>query len=139
MRCRPTAANDSMQLSQQLLKDKAAGAAAQYGALVFDDPVIRHIPDALRDLNESISNVGTGQLLNMLPLLGSFLPARLPTAGSGQLGAGLLPQLSTPESRVVSRLIRRFQDHPGPSIPGSLHFKSAFFFPHLACGRKSAQ
>ena len=114
LRCRPTAANDSLQLSQLLLKEKSAGATAQYGALVFDDPIIRHIPDALRELNASAANLGTGQLLNMLPQLKSFLPARLPTSGSGQLGSGqLLPQLSTPESRIVSRLVRRFQDNPG--------------------------
>ncbi len=107
------AANDSLQLSQLLLQDRASGAAAQYGALVFNDSVVRHIPDAFSRLNMSTASLGTGEMLNMLPLLSSVLPSRLPTAGRGQLIGGLLPQLTTPESRVVSRLIRRFQDNPG--------------------------
>ncbi|CAL8463070.1 g2604 [Coccomyxa elongata] len=120
---RPVAANDSLQLSQLLLQDRASGAAAQYGALVFNDSVIRHIPDAFSGLNMSTASLGTGDLLNMLPLLSSVLPFRLPSAGRGQLIGGLLPQLTTPESRVVSRLIRRFQDNPGVML---LHNSSSY-------------
>lgn len=80
---------------------------------MFNDSVIVHMADSLRKLNASVASLSTGQLLNALPLLFSVLPARLPTSGSGQLGSGLLSQLSTPESRVASRALRRFQDNPG--------------------------
>lgn len=130
MSCRPTAANDSLQLSQLLLQDRATGAAAQYGALVFNDSVIRHIPDAFSSLNMSVASLGTGELLNMLPLLFSALPSRLPGAGSGQLVGGLLPQLSTPESRVASHLIRRFQDNPGIVIVQPLPCEVPAFLLH---------
>lgn len=109
------AANDSWQLSEQLLEERASGMPAQYGALIFDDPIIRHIPDSLISLNSSLRSLGPGKLVNMLPLLSGVMPRQsvVPSPLKGVLSGGFLSQLSTPEIRVVSRLIDRFQHNPG--------------------------
>lgn len=62
---RGVAAQDSLDMSALLLDDMAAGRKAEYGALVFDDPAIQAIPQAIWDLaNATGLPVGlTGMLL----------------------------------------------------------------------------
>jgi hypothetical protein len=115
-------ANDSWQLSEQLLQERATGWSAQYAALVFDDPVIRHIPDSLRPLEEALHGVDAGDLKTAATLLSSMLPSSMLPFGGSAAAAGLLgtpfllSQLSMPELRVATRLISRFQQNPGVSV-----------------------
>lgn len=95
----------SYQLSEQLLADKAAGGAPQYGALVFNDSVIADMAQPFAALNGSLTDVNPASWLGLLPL---GLPLN-PGAAAGSALAGL----SSPESRVISDAVRRFRQHPG--------------------------
>ena len=118
---------DSLEMSQLLLKDMAAGHEAQYGAVVFDDPILEAIPQAMWDMANATGLPLTGLaglaglsgsaagLLGALPLLGGggvpFFPG-LP-GGAMQGSSALINRLGTPESRVLISLVKRFRNNPG--------------------------
>lgn len=118
---RGVAAQDSLEMSWLLLEDMAAGHEAQYGAVVFDDPIIQAIPQALRDVANATGipvglnglaglGGGTAGLLGVLPLLaGDGLPFPFP----GLPSSALLGRLGTPEARVLVSLVDRFRSNPG--------------------------
>ena len=108
MLCRSVNITSSYQLSEQLLAEKAAGAAPQYGALVFNDSIIADIAQPFTALNTSLADIDAASLLGLLPL---GLPLN-PRAAAGSALAGL----SRPESRVISDAVRRFRQHPGDLI-----------------------
>ncbi len=103
--CRSVNSTSSYQLSEQLLAEKAAGAAPEYGALVFNDSIITDIAQPFTALNTSLADIDAASLLALLPL---GLPLN-PRAAAGSALAGL----SRPESRVISDAVRRFRQHPG--------------------------
>jgi hypothetical protein len=107
------AANSSLELSRLLLQDKSAGRPAQYGALVFDDPIIRDIPAALWALENATDFAGLRGAGGALPMLlsGAALPAPVLAGLAG--GNPLLSQLGTGGARVLRRLVTRFRDNPG--------------------------
>ena len=118
--CRPMAVVNSLDLSRELLQDRLSQ-PAQYGALVWDDPIIRSIPQALWDLVNATDFAGLGNaggLLGALPLLAGSGVLPLPLAGlAGSLtGTGLLSRLGTGETRVLSRMVARFRDNPGAAF-----------------------
>ncbi len=95
--CRSVNSTSSYQLSEQLLAEKAAGAAPEYGALVFNDSVITDIAQPFTALNTSLADIDAASLLALLPL---GLPLN-PRAAAGSALAGL----SRPESLGSSQTL----------------------------------
>jgi len=114
--CRSENSTSSYQLSEQLLAQKAAGAAPQYGTLVFNDSIIADIAQPFMALNTSLADIDAASLLALLPL---GLPLALPLNPRAAAGSALAG-LSRPESRVISDAVRRFRQHPGDLIMACL-------------------